>query len=145
MRPGCYTPTMQRFEILPHTADVRIKATGSTRAGLMTAALKGMFAAAGPRMKEGAETLERPFTLSATDFPSLLVDVLNEAVSLSDTHREAYEDIRFTLATDKKTEGVFVGRPVEGFETQIKAATHHDLDIVKNPEGQWETVIVFDA
>jgi SHS2 domain-containing protein len=136
---------MQRFEILPHTADIRIKATGSTRAGLMTAALKGMSAAAGPRAKEGVEAVERPFSLSADDFPSLLVDLLNEAVSLSDTHREAYEDIRFTLATDKKAEGAFVGRPIEAFETQIKAATHHDLDIVKNAEGQWEAVIVFDA
>ena len=125
---------MQRYEILPHTADVRVRAIGSTRAGLLVAALKGMFAAAGPRFAESGDRVERPFKLEAPDFSSLLVDLLNEAVSLSDEDHEAYEDISFTLITDKKAEGVFVDRPVTGFETQIKAATHHGLDVKKNDE-----------
>lgn len=136
---------MHRYEILPHTTDVRVRALGSTRAGLLVAALKGMFAAAGPRFTEGADRVERPFKIEAPDFASLLVDVLNEAVSLSDANHEAYEDISFSLITDKKAEGVFVDRPVTGFDTRIKAATHIGLDVKKNNEGNWETILTFDA
>lgn len=137
---------MKRFEILPHTADIRVRAEGSTRPALFVAALQGMFAAAAPEFPPGEpEHVERPFKLAAKDFPSLLIDLLNEAISLSDTHREAYDDISFALATDTKAEGSFLGRLAARFGTQIKAATHHELAVQKNAEGNWEAVIVFDA
>ena len=137
---------MKRFEILPHTADIRIRAEGSTRPALFVAALQGMFAASGPESAgEEADHVSRPFKLAATDFPTLLVDLLNEAIAASDTHREAYDDITFALVTDTKAEGAFLGAPVVGFGTQIKAATHHDLSVRKNAEGNWEATIVFDA
>ena len=137
---------MKRFEILPHTADIRIRAEGSTRPALFVAALQGMFAASGPESAgEKAEHVSRPFKLSAADFPTLLVDLLNEAIAASDTHREAYDDITFALVTDTKAEGAFLGKPVARFGTQIKAATHHELSVQKNAEGNWEATIVFDA
>ncbi len=137
---------MKRFEILPHTADVRIRAEGSTRPALFVAALQGMFVAAEPEfVGEETDHASRPFKLAAADFPSLLVDLLNEAIAASDTHREAYDDITFSLATDTKAEGSFLGRPVVRFGTQIKAATHHGLSVQKNDEGNWEATIVFDA
>ncbi len=137
---------MKRFEILPHTADIRIRAEGSTRPALFVAALQGMFAAAAPEFTPGEpEHVERQFELAAKDFMSLLIDLLNEAIAVSDTNREAYDDISFTLATDTKAEGAFLGRPAARFGTQIKAATHHELAVQKNAEGNWEATIVFDA
>jgi SHS2 domain-containing protein len=136
---------MSPYELLPHTADVRVKATGGTRAGLLEAALKGMFAASSARLVEGAPETERQFDLASTDFESLLVDFLNEAISLSDANKEAYEAVRFDLITASQARGAFVGRAVEGFGTQIKAATHGSLKVEKNAEGLWEAVITFDA
>lgn len=135
----------QRFEILPQTADIRIKAMGATRAGLLIAAVKGMSAATGPRLVEKSKLVERKFDVSSPDFPSLLVDVLNEAATLSDTNKETYEDVKFSLITDKQAQGFFIGRPVSGFATRIKAATHQELDVKKNELDQWEATIVFDV
>ncbi len=136
---------MYSFELLPHTADVRVRAVGDTRAGLLTAALRGMFAASGPSYLEPRTDVERTFDLDAGDFPGLLIDFLNEAVYGSDAHHEAYDGVRFTLVTDKKTKGAFLGHPVSGFATQIKAATHGGLDVKKNEEGRWEATVAFDV
>ena len=141
---------MRQHEILSHTADVRVRAVGSTRAALIEAALQGMFAAAGPRTAsveggEPEEPVERSFEVKSADFPALLVDLLNEALFNSDTRHEAYEALRFTLITDTDAKGVFLGRPIAGFETQIKAATHAGLEAKKNEEGNWEATITFDA
>lgn len=136
---------MQKYEIIPHTADMRIRALGSTRAGLLAAVLKGMFAAAMPRAVENGKACERPFHMKADDFSALLIDVLNEAIFLSDTNHEYYDDIRFDLITDKEAKGSFVGKSAGSFETQIKAATHHDLEVKKNNQGQWEATVTFDV
>ena len=136
---------MHRYEILPHTADVRVRALGSTRAGLLIAALKGMFSAAVPRYVGEPTETRRPFKLESGDFNALLVDFLNEAVSLSDMNHEAYEDVAFTLITDTKAEGEFVGKPVTGFETQIKAATHTGQGATKKDEVVWEATLTFDT
>ncbi len=137
---------MRKFELLEHTADVAVKVLASTKAGLAIAAVQGMFAAAEPRLgAEDAPDVKRPFDVSGEDFPSLLVNLLNEAVSLGNLHHERYQDISFALITDKKAEGEFVGKPVAGFGTEIKAATHHDLKVEKNVNGEWETVITFDV
>src|SRR3989344_3563848 len=94
---------MRKFEILPHTADVAVKVTASTKAGLAIAALQGMFAASKPRIKdEDAADVKHPFSLEAADFPSLLVDLLNEAVAGASDGPKMFRDISFTLITDKK-------------------------------------------
>jgi len=133
------------YETLPHEAEIRIKASGGTRAGLLVAALRGMFAAAGGRLpdEEAAEESVRPFSVEAADFSSLLVDFLNEAAAASGTHRETYQDVHFELITDKKARGSFVGRLVTGFDRQIKAVAQGGLRVEKNAEGQWEAEIAF--
>lgn len=136
---------MHKFEILPHTADIRVRIMSSTRAGMLIAALNGMFYAAKPRLIEEAEETRRPFALKADDFATLLIDFLNEAVALSDANHEVYQEVSFDLITDKEARGAFVGRPVTGFETQIKGATFHDLKVEKNVLGDWETIVTFDA
>jgi SHS2 domain-containing protein len=136
---------MSPYDILPHTADMRVRASGGTRAGLLESALKGMFAAAGPRPGDGDASVERPFSVKAADFSALLVDFLNEAVSQSDVHKEVYEAVRFDLVTTTEIKGAFIGRPIDGFETQIKAATHGGVAVERNEEGLWEATITFDA
>ncbi len=140
---------MKRFEILPHTAGVAVKVAASTKAGLVSAALQGMFAAAGARFRVEDpvkdKTFERPFSVSSKDFASLLVDLLNEAIASAEKNREAYEDLSLSLITDTKAEGKFVGRTVTGFDKAIKGATHRDLNVQKNVVGLWETVITFDV
>ena len=133
------------YEILPHASDLKVKATGTTRAGFLVGAMRGMFATAGAKWVEDAPEAERPFKITANDFETLLVDLLGSALAASAANSEAYEDIKFTLITDKKAEGAFVGRKVSGFKKRIMAAAKHDLAIAKNETGAWESTITFDV
>ncbi len=133
------------FEILPHTADVAVRATGQDRGELLRSLLQGMFAAAEPHSRDGA-AVERPFSVASHDQIALIVDFLSEALALSDIDKEAYTDVRFSSLTETSAEGVFVGKPVAGFGTQIKAVTYHDLEIRRNPAtSALETVVTFDV
>lgn len=135
---------MHRFTTMPHMADVAVKAVGSTQAELLQALVQGMFAAAEPVFEEPAQQRKRTFDVYSADFSSLLVDVLNEATTKSDTYDEAYTTIKFEKVTNAHARGMFVGKAVQAFGTQIKAATHHDL-VVKQQKGRFEATIVFDA
>lgn len=137
--------------MLPHTADLVIHASGSTRRELLRALIEGMFTAAGPRPTEESvdegppEAVERPFGLRSVGFDSLLVDILNEAVFSAASYHEAYSDINFSSLTDTTADGALLGRPVGGFATEIKAATHHDLKVSRGPDGLYEVTVTFDV
>jgi len=47
------------YEILPHTADVRLKASGKTPEELFSEALKGMMTIAKPAVKNSTESARR--------------------------------------------------------------------------------------
>lgn len=135
---------MHRFEILPHTADVRVRALGSTRAGLLVAALKGMFSVAGPKAVEGSDEIRRSFTLEATDSNALLILLLSTALTQSRAQNETYHDVTFTLITDKKAEGEFVGRPVASFEKLVTGVIGRGIDMKKNNDGNWEVTVTLE-
>ncbi len=129
---------MKEFEVIGKGDSLLVRAT--TRAGLVTAAVQGLMAAAGPRTSEMDEKTERVFSVSADDFGRLLADLLASATEASKKHKEAYEDIHFTLITDKKAEGTFVGRPAKSFHDPLRKPKGM-IDVAKNEVGEWETTI----
>lgn len=135
---------MKQYELLPHTADVAVRARGSSKAELLTAAVQGMFAAAEPQYVKNGEEIERPFEVAAEDFPSLLVAVLNEAIFHAGTRHEAYDDVNIASLAEMKAHGILKGRPITGFGTEIKAATYHDLSVEKK-NGTWQATVIFDT
>ena len=129
---------MKEFEVLGKGDSLLVRAT--TRAGLITAAVQGLMAAAGPRTSEMDEKTERSFSVSADDFGQLLAGLLTSATEASAKNKEAYEDIHFTLITDKKAEGTFVGRPAKSFHDPLRSPKGK-IEVAKNEGGEWETVI----
>lgn len=133
------------FEILPHTADVAIRASGKNMEELLQALLQGMFAAAGPQWADD-KTIERSFFISSSDTVALVVDFLSEALATSDINKEAYTEAKFFSLTDTSAKGILVGKPITSFETQIKAVTFHNLEIHRRPDGGlFETTVTFDV
>jgi SHS2 domain-containing protein len=142
------------FELLPHTADLKIRVYGTTLEQLFRHALIGMFQSIGPRSKNCKKKGERLYcpqlpqqhdiTLQAHDLTSLLVSFLSEALALSDIHNEAYLDVVIHELDQNHIRATLQGVPIEGFEVvEIKAVTYHDLNI-KKVDGAWQTDIVFD-
>ena len=135
---------MKRYEILEHTGDVKIKAFGATKEELFGNAMRGMMAVLNPK-SEARNPKRREVKVESSDINALLVDFLSEVNYLRQVHREAYEKVRFDKFSDTTIEGALKGFQVEEFGEDIKAVTFHALDIHQNPQGLWETDIVFDV
>ena len=134
----------QKYEILEHTGDVKIKVYGNTKEELFENAMLGMMAVSKPKPKV-QNPKQKSIKIQSPDINTLLVDFLSEVNYLRQVDREVYERVRFTKFSDVDLEGELEGYEVEEFGEDIKAVTFHDLEIHQNPQGLWETIIVFDV
>jgi SHS2 domain-containing protein len=133
------------FEILPHTADLQIRAYGKNIKELFCNALKGMFSSLGPEVIPDEKVELRTFDVSSGDRELLLVDFLSEALYLSDVYGEAYLDVEITEMSDTHIKGILHGTAITDFAAgEIKAVTHHGLKIVHSDDGTWFSEVIFD-
>ncbi|BDC34917.1 archease [Candidatus Dependentiae bacterium Noda2021] len=142
------------FELIPHTADIKLRVYGATHADLFKHAVVGMFQSIHPQaptchIKEGRLVCEqlpisRELGVNSPDINALLVDFLSYALYLSDVHNEAYLDATIISISDTFVKAILHGVAITGFSgVEIKAVTYHDLSI-HNVNGEWQTDIVFD-
>jgi len=142
------------FEFLPHTADIQMRAYGTTKEELFCNALNGMFQSIGPHA-DGCEikndrlvcvklSERQVIEVRAAQLDLLLVDFLSEALYLSDIHNQAYFDADMNELTDKHVKATLHGVNVTSFDVvEIKAVTYHELE-VKQVDGIWQATVVFD-
>lgn len=132
------------YEILSHTADVRVRVSAPDLKALFEDALHGMFAILEPSATERA--VERTVRVDSADLTALLVDFLNETLSLALTQVESYDRIaRFDIDVETcAVSAVLTGHGVTGFGDDVKAVTYHEAELVHGPSG-WETMLVFDV
>jgi len=136
---------MHSFEILPHTADLRLKISGDSPEELFRAAVIGM----GSVIKRdacdaGKINKKKNVSLRSADRTALLVDFLSEVLTASQTDKIVFCDASFEKLTETELIGEIKGTTVDEFDEDIKAVTYHEADVQKNERGQWETVIIFD-
>ncbi len=145
---------LKQYELVPHTADLKMYAWGMTYEELFRNALRGMFASIKPKsplityqneqIQISHYTVEHKVVVRSTDRESLLIDFLSECLYLADTHNEAYFDATFTTLSETEVEATIYGVSVTGYEVvEIKAVTYHDLQI-EQIEGGWRATLVFD-
>jgi len=134
------------FEVLKHTADLRMRVWGDSLSSLFLDAVKGMMGVLkeNPNDKIQMTNVKREIKLQSSDKTALLVDFLNEILSQAQTNKEIYPEIILKKLSETGIEAELNGIPVEGFDEDIKAVTYHEAEIKKNPQGQWETMLVFD-
>ncbi len=143
------------FEIISHTADLKIHVYGTTKQELFKNALCGMFQAMRPissschyeneRMVCDQLPIVRDFGVDSPDLDSLLVDFLSNALYLGAIHHEAYLDVTLITFDDMRVLGCLKGVAITGLqESEVKAVTYHDLGIIQK-DGLWQTDIVFDV
>lgn len=132
---------MKEFKILPHLADLKISVFGKSRKELFENALKAMFSLAGYQGK--GKEIKRKIKINSFDFPSLLVDFLNEALSLSEIKKELYLKIKISLLSENSLEGILFGRKLKKRGILIKGVTYHNLEI-KKEKGKFKAIILFD-
>jgi SHS2 domain-containing protein len=145
------------FEILEHTADVGVRASGVTLEETFEQAARGMCEIAGIwREEEGKkgegegegeeEGEEVELSLAADDLGALLVDWLSEILYLHDSRRCAVGAVRAGRITPSEARGTVSLTPLgeeapEG--VQVKAVTYHRLT-VKPSKGGWTAEVYLD-
>lgn len=137
---------MSPYEILPHAADLKIKAVGETKEMVFSEMLRGVFESAGPKFDliygEAEKTVQNIEIKSANQV-NMLVEFLNEALYLSDINNEAYFIADFRKFTDTELEAALYGQKIKKFNKEIKAATYHGAKIEEKDE-KWVAVVLFD-
>ncbi len=136
---------MGGYEILEHTADVGIRATGATLEECFEQATWGVAGIIGiDRRGPGEETL---IDLEAEDVEALLVDWLSEVLYLHDARDAVLAGVEVEEAGAHRARGAVRlaprgGEPVSG--TQVKAVTYHRLRVAHDDAG-WVAEVYLDV
>lgn len=146
---------IQKFEVLEHTADVRIKVFGSSPKELFKNALYALGYTQKPEIAEQSTVgriigtirgrrVSEDFSIESMDYNTLLVDFLSEVLSRSDSQNTVFFDVKFKEFSELKIEGRIYGVKVDNFSEDIKAVTYHEVDVKEVEPGKWESLLVFD-
>lgn len=135
---------MRTHEILSHTADVRLKAEGSSREELFRAALEGMADIQNARITKHESRIRKDIKIQASDQTALLIDFLSEALTQSQIEKAVFDEVVFSKLTSGELEAEISGERAEGFEEDIKAVTYHGAEIKKNDKDNYEVTVLFD-
>ncbi len=134
------------FEILEHTADVKIRVWGQTKEELFENAVLAMMSVLAPVTDLSDRTeLSQIVKVKASDFETLLIDFLNEVLYLTQTEKAIFDKIKISKLTDTEITSEIFGKRAERFGEDIKAATYHNLEVSQNQVGVWEAIILFDV
>lgn len=130
------------IDVIEHTADVRVRVRAANPEELFIEALRATMGLLQPEV--GNRPVQREMTIESADRTALLIDVLNEALSSAHAHREVYEDLIFTTFTEQRLHGRLIGHETIALGDDVKAVTYHEADVHREPDGTWQTIIVYD-
>ena len=136
---------MKSFEILAHTADVRIKAFGHTEEELFQNAVLGLNSILAKEEKKRfiPQNYEK-IKIQGPDINVLLVSFLNEILARGQISKKIYKKVKFLKFGEKELEAQIFGIAVDHFDEDIKAVTYHEAEIKRNKRGIFETTLTLD-
>lgn len=127
-----------------HTADIQMQVTGKTLKKIFEDACLGMVKLINPVAGSTKKISQRTIQMDAPDPTALLIDFLNEVLRLMQTHYEVYSQITFQTLSKTHLKATLSGYPIKAFKRDIKAATYYQANLIKDKNGLWQCIIVFD-
>ncbi|MDD4183065.1 MAG: archease [Candidatus Omnitrophica bacterium] len=141
---------MKKYEILSHTADIRVKIFGKNQEDLFTNSAICLFELLTDEKVKAQKT--RRIELSAARLDDLFVSWLNELISIFYSYK--FLPVKYAVSVDslsgtKKLVATISGADFNPYDnksikSEIKAATYHNLKIEKDKKG-FMAEIVFDV
>ncbi len=123
---------MGDFQLIDHTADVGIIATGEDMAEAFAQAAQGMFSVM-VEPEDVAEVEQRTVDVEAPDREALLVKWLNELLYLFDAEGLVFKRFDIQAIADTSLKATCWGERTDPkkhrFKTGVKAATYHMLQV----------------
>ncbi len=137
---------MKNIEILPHTADIRIKVEGTSLEELFRAGASAIAGILSPGFQRDSGETEviHDIDFKSANATSLFVDFLSEVLTLSYVEKSIFYRLEFRELTERSVSATVHGQVVNGFDEDIKAVTYHEADVRLNESGRWETVFIID-
>ena len=131
------------FELIHHTADVRVRVTATSLEDLFRDAVRGMYAVMRGEARS-AQRIEREIRVDdSAGTTALLVDFLNDVLNRAQIGQELFEEVDFTRFEETSLTATLTGTADAEFEEDVKAVTYHEAE-VRNVNGEWTTMLVFD-
>jgi SHS2 domain-containing protein len=138
---------MKNYELLEHTADIGIRVKGDDLKGLFRNAALAMFEIIAEEKKPVARKIEKiKIKQRADDIDELFVNWLNELLSLSAAKELIFSDFKIDKLDKNNLQATLIGTNIKNYKvnTEIKAATYHELKI-KHGESGWQAEVIFDV
>ncbi len=138
---------MQPYEIVEHTADVGIRATGRSLEELFAHMAQGMFSLIvepeGIRSRQTVSVSAR-----AQDQQELLLAWLRELLYLFDTRHFIGSSFQVEELTPTRIQAAVGGEKLDPARhtvlKEVKAVTYHEFSMEKRPDGGWVAQVIFD-
>ena len=154
----------KNYELIEHTADIGIRVKAKDLKGLFKTAALAMFdiiaekkVSAIPACPAGGsypclsgrqELSAKKFIVKqkADDLEELFINWLNELLSLSATKEMIFSGFRINRLEENTLQAVATGNDIKNYKvnTEIKAATYHELKIEQAKSG-WQVEVIFDV
>ena len=129
------------YTLHEHTADIRLEITSGSFSGLFFESMRAMNAVEGA--EPSPEAVMRPFSVDAPDRVGLLVDFLNELLSLAHLHHECYDALEIASFDETHVAGVARGWKTAASLEEIKAVIWHEASVTENGET-WKATFLLD-
>ncbi len=135
------------YELIEHTADICIRVKADDLKGLFKNAALSMFDIISEGKKPVAKKIEKiKIKQKADDIDELFINWLNELLSLSATKELVFSDFEIDKLDKNNLQATLIGKDIKNYKvnTEIKAATYHELKIAKTQSG-WQAEVIFDV
>jgi SHS2 domain-containing protein len=138
----------KNYELIEHTADIRIRVKGSSFLELFNNTSLAMFDIIAEKIKVTDSSKSKEFHIQqeAADRDELLINWLNELLSLSAAKEVIFYEFKFNSLDENNLEAHAFGSDNKNYKmnTEIKAATYHELQLEKIDSG-WQLEVIFDV
>ena len=138
---------MENYELIEHTADIGIRVKGKDLKSLFKNASLAMFEILAEKKKAAGEKKKKiNLKQKADTLDELFVNWLNELLSLSAIKELIFSDFQIKKINKNNLEATLIGSAIKDYKvnTEIKAATYHELKLERIPYG-WQAEVIFDV
>ncbi len=140
---------MGTVETFDHTADVGLRITGTDLDDLFRTAAEGVFDYIVANRDAVRVASREPVALTADGALDLLVAWLNELIFRCETKHTLYTLFEVLVAGDGRSLRAEVGgEPIDRdrheLDHEVKAVTHHALDLHADERGGWVAEVILD-
>ncbi len=138
---------MKNYELIEHTADIRIRVKAGDLKGLFADTAWAMFDIIAQRSADSVQRSEKiKIKVPGADREELFINWLNELLSLSSAKELIFSNFQITKLKKNGLEATATGESMQNYKvnTEVKAATYHQLKIEETPAG-WQAEVIFDV